>query len=276
MSTLARKILQLTYEEAAQEYLRKLPLKHFMESTFQATQRLITLASLALVQERRPEVQYFNELLVQYPIARRKRPGQVVPDNMVVLHTEPIKARGSYDIPLQPVAPYWVLEYVSPSTRRKDYTDSMFKYEHQLMVPYYLLFTLDDQEMSLFLHDGNRYNSVIPNEHGRCPLPDLELEVGLFAGWVRYWFRGQQLPLPGELQRRLDQSEKRALAAEQRAQSEYDGRLEAEQRADQEHRERLAAEERAEQESRLRRELEEEMKKLRAQFAALPKPPDHA
>ena len=96
-----------------------------MEATPQATQRKITLESLALVHAHRPDVQVFNELLVQYPVPRRKKPGQVVPDNMVVVHSEPIRAEGSYDVPLQPVGPFWVLEYVSRSNRRKDYDDNM-------------------------------------------------------------------------------------------------------------------------------------------------------
>src|SRR5712691_9431185 len=127
-----RVLLGVRYYEAAQAYLRKLPLEHFMEATPQATQRKITLESLDLVHARRPEVQIFNELLVQYPLPRRKRPGQVVPDNMVVVHSEPIEAEGSYDVPLQPAHPFWMLEYVSRSNKRKDYDDNMRKYEHEL------------------------------------------------------------------------------------------------------------------------------------------------
>src|SRR5205823_4678725 len=89
--------LQAEYEQAAEEYLRSLPLEHFMESTTQARQREITLESLALLHAARPDAQYFNELLVQYPVADRPRPGQVVPDNMVVLWQEPLEAGGSYD-----------------------------------------------------------------------------------------------------------------------------------------------------------------------------------
>ena len=43
---LPRVFLEIRYYEAAQEYLRKLPLEHIMEATTQATQRRITLASL--------------------------------------------------------------------------------------------------------------------------------------------------------------------------------------------------------------------------------------
>src|SRR5579864_1372709 len=134
-----RPLIALAYEKAAQAYLRSLPPEHFMEATSQATQRKITLESLDLVHADRPEVQVFNELLVQYPLRGQKRPGQVVPDNMIVIHPEPIQAEGSYDVPLQPVGPFCMLEYVSKSNRRKDYDQNMTKYERQLKVPYYLL-----------------------------------------------------------------------------------------------------------------------------------------
>jgi hypothetical protein len=53
-------------------------------------------------------------------------------------------------------------------------------------VPYYLLFYPDNQELTLFQHTGRRYRTVEPNEHGRYPIPDLDIEVGLLDGWVRY------------------------------------------------------------------------------------------
>ena len=80
-----RILLEIRYYEAAQEYLRKLPLEHFMEATPQATQRMITLESLDLVRAQRADFHLFNELLVQYPLPRRKKPGQVVPDQFTVL-----------------------------------------------------------------------------------------------------------------------------------------------------------------------------------------------
>ena len=99
-----------------------------MEATSQATQRKISWDSLDLVTRSRQDVHVFNELLVQYPLPRRKRPGQVVPDNMVVVHDGPIEAEGSYDVPLQPARPYWVLEYVSKSNKRKDYEEFVEKH----------------------------------------------------------------------------------------------------------------------------------------------------
>ncbi len=100
-----RSLVRIEYEEAAEAYLRSLPPEHFMEATQQARQREITIESLALVEPHRPDVHYFNELLVQYPLARGGKIGQVVPDNMVVVCDQPIKASGSYDVLLQPVGP---------------------------------------------------------------------------------------------------------------------------------------------------------------------------
>lgn len=214
-------LLRYAYAKAAHDYLRSLPLEHFMESTPQATQRKITLESFDLVHAHRPDVQMFNELLVQFPMRSRRRPAQVVPDNMVVLWDEPIEAVGSYDVPLQPVRPFWVFEYVSPSNERKDYEDGFDKYE-RLKVPYYLIFYPDSQDLTLFRHQGQRYVSKKPNRRGRLAIPELDMEVALLDGWVRYWYQGELLLLPADLQRDLDET-RRQLAAEQQ------GRLAAEQ-----------------------------------------------
>lgn len=211
------RLLEVRYHEAAQVYLRSLPREHFMEATSQATQRKISVESLDLINAARPDVQSFNELLVQYPRPRRKKPGQVVPDNMVVIHPQPIKAEGSYDVPLQPVKPFWVLEYVSKNSKRKDYEESMDKYEHELKVPYYLVFYPDVQDMSLYRHNGKRYVTVQPDELGRVRIPELELELGLLDGWVRFWFRGELLPLPADLQRQLQETRQQLKQSEQRA-----------------------------------------------------------
>jgi hypothetical protein len=248
-----RALISIEYFEAAQAYLRSLPPEHFMESIGQATQRKITLESLDLVHARRPEVQVFNELLVQYPYGRQKKPRQVVPDNMVVVWKDPIKAEGSFDIPLQPVGPLWVLEYVSRNNKRKDYEGSFQKYERELKVPYYLVFYPEDQELTLYHHSGRKYVSVKPNEHGRCALPELDLEMGLLEGWVRYWYQGELLPLPADLLRELDQARQQVEELRQRADQER-------QRADQERQARLAA--------------EREVERLRARLAELQARPE--
>jgi hypothetical protein len=206
---------RLEYYEAAQAYLHSLPPEHFMEPTSQANQRMITLESLDQVCARRPEIQLFNELLVQYRLKRGVKIRQVVPDNMVVVHPKPIKAEGSFDVALQPVGPFWVLEYVTQGSKRKDYDDNFKKYERELKVPYYLLFSPEVQELSLYRRGRSRYVSVTANAHGRFAVPELEVEVALLDGWTRFWFRGELLPLAKEWQRELDRATQRAYNAEQ-------------------------------------------------------------
>src|SRR6266404_1562104 len=198
-----RSFTALEYERAAQEYLRSLPLEHFMEAIPQATQREITLESLALLQTRRSDVQYFNELLVQYPWHGKIR--QVVPDNMLIHSTEPSRACTNYALEFEAVLPFLVMEYVSPNSERKDYDESYRKYEQELKVPYCLLFHPEKQDLRVYRHDGQRYVRLEPGLHGRCQIPELELEVGIYQHWVRFWHQGQLLELPAELQQRLDQ-----------------------------------------------------------------------
>lgn len=210
-------LLRMEYERAAETYLRALPLEHFMEATLQATQREITVESLALVHARRPEVQYFNELLVQYPIGKDQRIARVVPDNMVVVHPEPIRAIGSYDLPFQPARPFWTLEYVSKSSERKDYEDNFRRYERELKVPYYLVFYPEPQEVTLFhLGRTGRYRAVRFNAAGRLPIRKLEMEMAILDGWVRFWHQGKLLPLPADLQRALEEQTRRLQQTEQR------------------------------------------------------------
>ncbi len=224
-----RSLLRIEYEEAAEAYLRSLPLEHFMEATAQATQRKITLESLDLVHARRPDVQIFNELLVQYPYVRHPKLRRVVPDNMVVVWPEPIQANGSYDVPFQPVGPFWMLEYVSKYNKRKDYEDNMQKYERELKVPYYLLFYPDARELTLFHLRSRKYRSVPPNEYGRHAIAELDLEAALLDDWVRFWYQGELLPLPADLQRDLEETRRQLRRMTQRAEKEQQARTAAEQ-----------------------------------------------
>ncbi len=260
-STKPRVFLEIAYDEAAQAYLRSLPPEHFMEATPQATQREITLESLAVVKAQCPGMHVFNELLVQYPYGEESTIRQVVPDNMVLRSKKPIEAVGSFNLPLQPVAPFWVLEYVSKNSKRKDYEDNFDRYEHELKVPYFLLFYPDNQDLTLYHHTGRKYVSVKPNEHGRHAIPEFELEVALLDGWVRYWFRGELVPLPADLVRALEEARRQTAEAKRQARKEkrradaLQRRVEEQShRADEERQGRLAAEHEL---ARLRAELEQ-------------------
>ena len=249
------------YERDADEYCRSLPLEHFMESTTQSTQRKITVSSLDLVSRMWPEFQVFSELLIQYvlPGEDLKRPIRVVPDNMVFVHSEPIQARGSYMLPLQTIVPTLVLEYVSKDSNRKDYFDNRLKYEVDLHVPNYLVFHPEKQNLTLFRMDEERYETVKPNFNKRLAIPDLDLEVAILDRWVRYWFRGELLPLPGDL---LDSrnAERSSRKAEEKARKTAE-------------RARLAAEQSRDLERAARLELEAEIARLRNLLANSAPPP---
>jgi Uma2 family endonuclease len=255
-----RALIEVTYEAAAQEYLRGLPPEHFMEAIGQATQRAITVESLELVKARRPDFHVFNELLVQYPRRGQRKPGQVVPDNMVVLSKRPIRADTSYNLPLEPARPFWVLEYVSKYNKRKDYEESFDKYAQELKVPYYLLFYPESQELTLYHHTGQEYVSVKPNENGRLAIPELAMEMALEGGWVRFWYEGRLLPLPAEWQREVEEAVRRADEEKRRADEEK-------RRADEEKR-------RADEEKRRADDLARRLEDIERQFAqARPQPP---
>jgi Uma2 family endonuclease len=227
-STKPRGLIEVRYEAAAQEYLRNLPPEHFVEAIGQSTQREITLESLALVKARRPDFHVFNELLVQYERPGQRKPGQVCPDDMVVLSKKPIRASTSYNLPVEAARPFWMLEYVSRSNKRKDYEDNFDKYEKELRVPYYLLFYPDDQELTLYRFELRRYSTVRPNQQGRYPIQKVDIEVALLDGWVRFWYQGELLPLPAELLHDLDRARREAEREKQRRE-ELERRLAAQE-----------------------------------------------
>jgi Uma2 family endonuclease len=203
---ISRAELEELYERLANEYCRSLPLEHFMESQDQSKQREITLESLALVTAQWPEFQVFNELLILYPLSEKdlKKPTRVCPDNMVVVHDEPIVAKGSFNVPLQPVGPTLILEYVSSENKRKDYIDNRRRYADDLQVPYYLLFKPEEQKLTVFRLSCKKYVAVKSNASGRLEIPPLRLEVAIHDRWVRFWYEGKLLPLPGDLMMERD------------------------------------------------------------------------
>jgi hypothetical protein len=226
-----RTLVRLESERAAEAYLRSLPPEHFREAVPQATQRKVTLESLDLAHAHRSDIQTFNELVVQYRYGRDEQIRHVVPDNMVVVHDEPIQGVGSFALELQPARPFWVLDYLSKYSERKDYEDSFRKYERELKVPYYLRFSADERELTLFRHTGRKYRTVPANEAGRYPIPELELELGLRDGWVRFWFRGELLPSPADLQRELEEARRQLLRTQEPGRRAQEQARQAEEQA---------------------------------------------
>ncbi len=271
------------YERAAREYCASLPPEHFMESVGQSTQRKVSWHSLDYVALRRGRMQVLNELLVQYP--RNGGLGQVVPDNAVVRNKRKLKSASSYNIAFEALPLFWALEYASRSNWRKDYEGSFLKYQDDLKILYYLLFDPDTLDLRLFRHNGLTYDYVRPNEHGRLAVPELEVEVALLDGWVRFWYQGELVPLPEDLVREIDElreqldeartqvvlekrrADRLARLAEQekqRVKQEKQRTLQARQAADRQTRLAEQERQRAEQQTQRAESAEEELSRLRA------------
>lgn len=192
------------FAAAARAYREWLFREHLnCDTERQGRQRMITLSSLRPPARQR-DFHLFNELLVQY---RKEggRIGQIVPRNMVVLHKGALDLYESYDVPLQPVRPFWVMEYLEPRRgigHRGD-PDYFRKYEAELRVPYLMVVDLDARELTLYRHGGRNYEAVKPGSSGRVAIPELEIELGLVNGVVRYWHGGELLLLPSELQNEI-------------------------------------------------------------------------
>jgi hypothetical protein len=131
-----------------------------------------------------------------------------------------------------------------------------------LKVPFYLVFYPDNQEMTLFRRGRSGYASVKPNRNGRCPIPKLELEVALLDGWVRYWYQGELLPLPADLQKDLEEAREQLAKQKRRARR-------AERRAEEQTRRAEEETRRAEQEKQARLEAEAELARVRSQLQQL-------
>ncbi len=200
------------YDQAAAEYCRRLPLEHFMEAPPQATQRKVAWDSLEELCRRCGDLQVYNELLIQYFRGGRLR--RVVPDNMLCRSQQPLASDSSYNMELEKAVPLLVLEYVSPNNMRKDCNESFRKHERELKVPYCLIYSPEKQDLQLFHLEKRRYQRVPANARGRYEIADLEVEVAVLDGWVRFWHRGELLPLPNEMQEQLAQEKQRAERAE--------------------------------------------------------------
>ena len=57
----------------------------------------------------------------------------------------------------------------------------------------------------MYRNTNELYELVPLNGVGRQQIPELDLEIGLHQGWVRYWYKGELLKQPEELQESIDQ-----------------------------------------------------------------------
>ena len=167
--------------------------------------------------------------------------------------------RLSYVVWQEEVAPYVVVELLSPSTEREDLGHTERQpdqppskwtvYEQLLRIPYYVVFSRSTDELRYFELAGGLYREVQPPGQ-RLWLPEADVGLGLWFGtyqglerqWLRFYdAQGEWIPTPQERgEQRAERERQRAEQERQRAEQEYQRAEQERQRAD-----RLAAQLRA-------------------------------
>ncbi len=209
------------YDRLAYEYMASLPPEHYMELSYYGFQRGITLSSFRMIGKYRPEVQIFNEVLIQYPRDDGSN-GQVVPDQMVVLNDQPIAMNVSFNNVYQPTTPFMILEYVSKgaSNQRKDYVINRRRYEQELKVPYYLLFDPGTRKLTFFELVNSKYRIPRLNSRERYAVEEIDVEIALLGDWVRFWYAGELQPLPEEYAGKSKEKDEKIASGELRVEEE--------------------------------------------------------
>jgi hypothetical protein len=93
--------------------------------------------------------------------------------------------------------------------------------------------------------------------------------VAIHEGWVRFWFRGELLPLPADLQRELDDTRLRLAEETRRADEQTRRADEQAQRAEEQTRRAEEQTQRAEEQTRRAEELQQQVQAEReARLAA--------
>lgn len=164
------------------------------------------------------------------------------PDWFAVLGVPPLyqghDLRLSYVVWQERLAPYLVVELLSPGTEQEDLgrsgppgaTEPPTKwevYERILKVPYYVVYSRYDNRMRTFALKGPRYRELTADPP-RLWLPDIGLGLGVWTGeyarlkrdWLRFYDGdGRWILRPTERERESTEQE-RARAEQERARAE--------------------------------------------------------
>ncbi|NJL03703.1 MAG: Uma2 family endonuclease [Chloroflexaceae bacterium] len=138
--------------------------------------------------------------------------------------------RRSYVLWHDRTLPLIVLEFISRGTGRKERSRTPLKgklwvYEN-IGVRYYGIFDARRAILDVYVLEGNEYIPILPNEQDRYPIPEMQVELGLWRGsylskdvmWLRWWELGGEMLPTGE--ERAEQEAARAVAERERAEQE--------------------------------------------------------
>jgi Uma2 family endonuclease len=174
--------------------------------------------------------------------------------------------RRSYVLWEELVSPLLVIEYVSAGdgSEERDQTPEEGKfwvYERRIQASYYAIYEPDKASVEVYQRVGSRFRKMTANEHGRYPIAELGIELGIWQGsyrgyempWLRAWdSNGQLLPADTE---RTEAAQDEATTAKEQAEAALKEAAAAEERAAAAEAEAAAAKERAERLAAKLREL---------------------
>jgi Uma2 family endonuclease len=115
--------------------------------------------------------------------------------------------------------PNVVIELLSNSTAKVDRTEKKALYQDVWRLPNYFWFHPYTKELKGFRLVGRHYEEIVPNEFGHLWSDEMELGLGLQAGWLRlFTSSGELVLLPEErAQEQAEQERQRAEQERQRA-----------------------------------------------------------
>jgi hypothetical protein len=175
------------------------------------------------------------------------------PDWVLVPSVQPLpegEMRRSYTPQIEGDIPAIVMEFIS-ETEGSEYSinphypyGKWYFYERILKVPVYGLFHPKTGELDVHRLMGSQYEQLLPNEHNRYWIEEINLFLGVWRGqkakttatWLRWWDQGGELLLWGCEQ--VEAERQRAEQERQRAEQEQQRAEQAEQQLEQERRSR--------------------------------------
>ncbi|WP_198525303.1 Uma2 family endonuclease [Kamptonema formosum] len=197
--------------------------------------------------------------------------------------------RMSYVIWQEGVAPFVVVELLSPGTENEDLGQTTREanqpptkwevYERILRVPYYVLFNRYTNQLRAFVLQADFYQELQLSEP-KIWMPGIELGLGLWLGeyqgihrvWLRWYdAEGNWIPTPEErealAQQQAEAAQQQAEAAQQRAEAER-------QRAEAERQRAEAAQQQAEAERQRAEQAQAQLEALQRRLRELGIEPD--
>lgn len=108
-------------------------------------------------------------------------------------------ARLSYVMWQEGVSPLMVTEFISRDGAdehdRTPQTGKFWVYEQGIRAPYYIIHSFESDEPEVFGLVRSRYKKIAANKHGRYPIPEMGVQLGVLEGphldyttnWLRFW-----------------------------------------------------------------------------------------